>query len=119
MFQCHDLPEDFHLLTEIVKDIPTTLSNKHVPIITPKDKLNLEVASWITSHDATTSVSSLFLEDNVGKDRLSSQSTDKENIEDPYSFTPITRLLSYLQLSIPLLNEVYGPIMKVLNELRV
>jgi hypothetical protein len=50
---------------------------------------------------------------------LFSQSTDKDNTEDPYSFTPITRLLSILQPSTPLLNEVYGAMMKVLNELRV
>jgi hypothetical protein len=119
MFWHHDHPEDLHSLTDNVKDILTTLSNKHTPAIAPKDELNSEVASWITSRNTTTCLSSLFLEDKVGKDGLSSQSTYKDNIEDPNSFTPIARLLSYCQPSTSVLNEVYGAIMKVLNELRV
>jgi hypothetical protein len=119
MFWRHDLPEDLHLLTKIVKDILTPLSNKHAPIITPKDKLNSEVASLITSRNATTLVSSLFLEDNVGEDGISSQSTYKNNIYNPYCFTPISRLLFYLKPPISLLNDAYGTIMKVLDELRV
>jgi hypothetical protein len=52
-------------------------------ILTPTDKLNLEVASWVPlSHHVMTSVSSLSLEDNVGEDSLSSQSTYKDNIQD-------------------------------------
>jgi hypothetical protein len=78
---------------EIVKDILNTLSNKHTPTITPKDKLISEVASWITSRNTTTSASSLFLEDNAGKDGLSSKLTYKDNIEDPYCFILISRLM--------------------------
>jgi hypothetical protein len=50
MIPCHNIPEDLHSLTEILKDTLPTLSNKRMPAITPKDKLNSEVASWITSH---------------------------------------------------------------------
>jgi hypothetical protein len=54
-----------------------------MPILTPTDKLNLEVAAWDhPSCNVTTSVLSLLLEDSVGKDGLSSQSTYKDNIQD-------------------------------------
>jgi hypothetical protein len=119
MLPCHNIPEDLHSLMDIVKDTLTTLSNKCTLAITPKDKLNSEVASWITSHNAMLSLSSLFLEDNVGKDGLSSQLIYKDNIEDPDSFTTITTLLSHCQPSSSVLNDVYGTIMKVLNEMRV
>ncbi len=67
----------------IDKDILTSLSNKCMPILNPTDKLNLEVAFWtLPIHNLTTSVSSLLLEDNIGKDGLSSQSAYKNNIED-------------------------------------
>jgi hypothetical protein len=115
-----DLNKKFHALMAIVKDILTSLSDKRTPILTPTDKLNLEVASWIPSRNAITSVSHLLLEDNVGKDRLSSQSTYEDNIEDfdtPWMI--VTRLLDHYQPSIPKINNVYGTIMKVLNVMRV
>jgi hypothetical protein len=91
-----------------------------MPILTPTDKLNLEVASWITSHRAMTSISHLLLEDNVGEDGLSSHLTYKDNIEDfDAPGMIVTRLLDHCQPSISKLNNVYGAIMKVLNEMRV
>jgi hypothetical protein len=120
MIPHHNTPEDLHALTVIVKDTLTSLSNRCTPTLTTKDKLNFEVASWIPSHNAMTSVSSSLLEDNVGKDGLSSQSTYKENFEDfDAPGTIVTRLLDHCQLSIPKLNNVYGAITKVLNEMRV
>jgi hypothetical protein len=73
MLPCRNIPEDLHALTEIVKDTLTSLSNKRMPTITPQNKLKFKVASWMASHNATASVSSLLLEDNIGKDNLSSQ----------------------------------------------
>ncbi len=72
MIPCHHIPEDFHLLMAIVNPILTSLSNKRMPILTSTDKLNLEVASWITpSCNLITSVSSLLLEDNLAWSLLS------------------------------------------------
>jgi hypothetical protein len=50
---------------------------------TPIEKYNLEVASWTTTCQITTSDSSLVFEDNVSKDGLSSQLTYKVNINFP------------------------------------
>jgi hypothetical protein len=80
MIPHHNTPEDLHALTEIVKDTLILLSNKRTPTLTPKDKVNFEVASWIPSGNAMTSVSSLLLEDKFGKDGLSSQSTYKDKL---------------------------------------
>jgi hypothetical protein len=88
MFPCHNIPEDLDSLREIVKDIMTTLSSQRMPTITPQSKLNSGVASWNKSHKPAISVSFVLFEDNVGEDRLSSQSTYKENIEDPYYIPP-------------------------------
>jgi hypothetical protein len=92
-----------------------------MPILTPTDKLNLEVASW--DHpicNIMTSVSSSLLEDNVGKDGLSSQSTYEENIQDfDASGMIATSLLEHCLPPTPLLTNIYGAIMKVLNEMRV
>ncbi len=83
MIPLHHILEDFHALMADVKDILTSLSNKRMPILTPTDKLNLGVDSWDhPSCNVTTSVSSLLLEDIVGKDCLSSQSNYKGKIED-------------------------------------
>jgi hypothetical protein len=67
-----------------------------------------------------TSVSSSLLEDDVGKDGLSSQSTYKDNVEvfDAPGII-VTRLMDHCQPSILNLNNVYGAIIKVLNEMRV
>jgi hypothetical protein len=120
MIPCHHIPEDLHALMAIVKDICTSLSDKNMPILTLTDKLNFEVASWIPSRNAMTSVSHLLLEDKVGKDGLSSQSTYKDNIEDcDAPGMIVTRLLDPCQPSIPMLNNFYCPITKMLNEMRV
>jgi hypothetical protein len=66
--------------------------------------------------------SRFFLEDNVGEDGLSSQSTYKENIDCPYykaSIAPNQKILNYLKTSKEQLEKVYGGIMKEVNELRV
>jgi hypothetical protein len=42
------------------------------------------VSSWTTNGKETTADSLLVFEDNVGEDGLSSQSTYKVNIDDPY-----------------------------------
>ncbi len=81
----HFLPNDLHLLKDIIKDIMTTsTSSLKRCTITPIDKFNLEVASWATTHKATTAGSSLVFEDNVGEDGLSFQPTYKVNIDCPY-----------------------------------
>jgi hypothetical protein len=83
MIPCHLIPDDFDALMADVKNILTSLSNERMPILTPTDKLNVDVASWDhPSCNVMTSVSSLLLEDNVGKDGLSSQSTYKYYIQD-------------------------------------
>jgi hypothetical protein len=45
MIPHHLIPDDFDALTANVKNILTSLSNKRMPILTPTDKLNVEVAS--------------------------------------------------------------------------
>jgi hypothetical protein len=96
------------------------MSSQHMPTINPQSKLNSEVASLNTSCKATTSVASLVFEDNVGEDEHSSQSTYKENIEDPYdNIASNCKLLNHLKPSTETLNKAYGAIMNVLNELRV
>ena len=42
------------------------------------------VSSWTINGQAITAGSSLVFDDNVGEDELSSQSTYKVNIDDPY-----------------------------------
>jgi hypothetical protein len=67
-----------------------------------------------------TSVSSWLLEDIVGKDGLSSQSTYKDNIQDFDAFgMVVTSLLEHRPPPTPLWTNIYGAIMKVLNEIRV
>jgi hypothetical protein len=76
MYLCHFLPNDLHLLKDIIQDIITTSAS--LPkrcTITPIAKFNLEVASWTTTCKATTADSFLVFEDNVGEDGLSSQLT--------------------------------------------
>jgi hypothetical protein len=81
----------------------------------------LEVASWVPpSCNDTTSVSSLLLEDNVSKDGISSQSTYKDNTQDfDASGMVVTSLLEHRPPPTPLLTNIYGAIIKVLNEMRV
>jgi hypothetical protein len=89
--------------------------------ITPIAKINLEVASWTTTRMATMAGSSLIFEDNVGEDRLSSQSTYKVNIDSPYYkafIAPNQKILNHLKPK-EQLEKVYGGIMKKVNELRL
>ena len=89
-------------------------------MLTYTDKLNLEVASWVPpSHNVITSVSSSLLEDNIGKDGLSSQSTYQDNIQDfDASGLVVTSLLEHRPPPTPMLTHIYGTIMKVLKEIR-
>ncbi len=80
------------------------------------------VSSWTTNGKATTAGSSLVFEDNVGEDGLSSQSTNKVNIDYPYykeSIAPNPKVLNNLKPSKEQLKKVYGGIMKEVNDLRL
>ncbi len=80
------------------------------------------VSSWTTNGKATTAVSLLVFEDNVGEDGLSSQSTYKVNIDCLYfkaSIAPNPKVLNSLKPSKEQLEKVYGGIMKEVNELRL
>jgi hypothetical protein len=80
------------------------------------------VFSWTTNGKATTAGSLLVFEDNVGEDGLSSKSTYKVNIDDPYykaSIAPNPRVLDDLKPSKKQLEKVYGGIMKQVNDLRL
>jgi hypothetical protein len=83
----HFVQDDLYLLKDVIQDIMTTSSS--LPkrcTIGPLAQLNLMVSSWTTNCKATTAGSSLFFEDNVGEDGLSSQSTYKVNIDCPYYY---------------------------------
>jgi hypothetical protein len=120
MIPCHLIPNDFVALTADVKNILTSLSNKRMSILTPTDKLNLEVASCNhPSHNVMKSVSSLLLENYVGEDGLPSQSTYKDNIQDfDESGMVVTSLLEHCPPPTPMLTHIYGAIMKMLKEIR-
>ncbi len=80
------------------------------------------VSSWTTNGKATTAGSLLVFEDNVGEDGLSSQSTNKVNIDCPYykaSIATDPKVLNDLKPSKEQLEKVYGGIMKELNDLRL
>ncbi len=69
-----------------------------------------------------TAGSSLSFEDNVGEDRLSSQSTYKVNLDCPYykaSIAPNPKILNDLKSSKDQFKEVYGGIMNEVNELQL
>jgi hypothetical protein len=89
-------------------------------MLTYRDKLNLEVTSWVPpSHNITTSVSSSLLEDNVDEGGVSSQSTYKDNIQDvDASGKVIISLLEHHPPPTPMLTNIYSAIMKVLKEMR-
>ena len=77
------------------------------------------VSLWTTNGKATTAGSLLVFED-VGEDGLSSQSTYKVNIDDPYykaSIVPNPKVLNDLKLSKEQLEKVYQGIMEEVNEL--
>ncbi len=107
---------DPHPLKDVIQDIMTTSSS--LPkrcIIGPLAQLNSMVSSWTASGKATTAGSLLVFEDNVGEDRLSSQSTYKVNIDCPYykaSIAPNPKVLNDLKPSKKQVEKVYGGIMK-------
>ncbi len=80
------------------------------------------VSSWTTNGKATTAGSLLVFEDNVGEDRLASQSTNKVNIDFLYykeAVAPNPKVLNNLKPSKEQLKKVYGGIMKEVNDLRL
>ncbi len=80
------------------------------------------VSSWTTNGKATTVASLLVFEINVGEDGLSSQSTYKVNIDDPYykaSIAPNLKVLNDLKLSKEQLKKVYQGFMEEVNDLRL
>jgi hypothetical protein len=90
--------------------------------ITPVSEVNLEVDSWTTTPKATTAGSSLGFDDNVCEDTLSSQSTYKMNsgypsYKDFIALNP--KLLNDFKPSKDKLENIYGGIMKEVNELRL
>ncbi len=79
-------------------------------------------SSWTTHDKATTAGSLLVFDDNIGEDGLSSQSTYKVNIDCPYhtaSIAPNPKVLNDLKPSKEQLENVYGGIMKEMNDLRL
>jgi hypothetical protein len=85
MYMRHFVQDDPHPLKDAIHDIMNTSSL--LPkrcTIGPLAQLNSMVPSWTTNGKATTSGSLLVFEDNVGEDRLSTQSTYKVNIDCPY-----------------------------------
>ncbi len=69
------------------------------------------VSSWTTNGKATTAGSLLVLEDNVGEDKLSTQSTYKANINCPYykaSIAPNPKVLNVLKPSEEDLKKFIG-----------
>ncbi len=63
----------------------------------------------------------MVFEDNVGEDRLSSQSTYKVKIDSPYykaSIAPNQKILNHLKPK-EQLEKVHGGLMKEVNELRL
>jgi hypothetical protein len=119
----HFLPNDIHLLKDIIKDIMTTLTSRPKRCtMGPITQLNSMVALWTTNCKATTAGSSLVFEDNVGEDGLTSHSTYKVNINCPYykaSIAPNRKILNDLKSSKEQLEKVYGGMMKAVNELRL
>ncbi len=79
--------------------------------IGPLAQLNSMVSSQTTNGKATTAGSLLGFEDNVGEDRLSSQSTYKVNIDCLYykaCIAPNLKILNDLKPSKEQLEKVYG-----------
>jgi hypothetical protein len=69
------------------------------------------VSSWTTNGKATTAGFLLIFEDNVGEDRLSSQSTNKVNIDCPYykeAIAPNPKVLNNLKPSKEQLEKFKG-----------
>jgi hypothetical protein len=119
----HFVQDDIYQLKKVIQDIMTTSSS--LPkrcTIGPLAQLNSIVSSWTTNGKATTAGSLLVFEDNVGENGLSSQSTYKVNIDDPYykaSIAPNPKVLNDLKPSKEQMEKVYGGIMKEVNDLRL
>jgi hypothetical protein len=117
----HVVQDDPHPPKDVIQDIMTTSSS--LPkrcTIGPLAQLNSMVSSWTTNGKATTAGSLLVFKDNIGEDGLSSQSTYKVNIDCPYykaSIAPNPKVLNDLKPSKGQLENVYGGIMKKVNEL--
>ncbi len=81
----HFVQDGLHPLKYVIRDImkPSSSLPKRCTICSLA-QLNSMVSSWTTNGKATTVASLLVFEDNVGEDGLSSQSTHKVNIDDPY-----------------------------------
>jgi hypothetical protein len=85
-------------------------------------QLYSKVSSWTTNGKATAAGSLLVFEDNVGEDGLSSQSTYKLNTDCLYSKASIAsnpKVLNDLKPPKKQLENVYGGIMKEVNELQL
>jgi hypothetical protein len=119
----HFPPNDLSLQKDIIQDIITTSTSPSKRCTkTPIEKFNLVVASWTTTCKTTTAGSSLFFEDNVDEDGLSSQLTYKVYIDCLYykaSIAPNKKILNDLKPSKEQLKKVYGGIVKEMNELRL
>jgi hypothetical protein len=105
------LPNDLYFLKYTIQQI-----------IAPVAEVNLEVDSWITTHQATTAGSSLGSKDKICEDILSSQSTYKINGGCPHykaSIAPNPKLLNDFEPSTEQLETVYGGIMGEVNESRL
>jgi hypothetical protein len=119
----HFVQDDIYQLKDVIQDIMTTSSL--VPkrcTIGPLAQLSSMVSSWTTNGKATTVGSLLVFDNNVGEDGLSSQSTYKVNIDDPYykaSIAPNPKVLNDLKPSKKNLKTVYGVLMKEVNDLRL
>ncbi len=122
-YMCHFVQDDPHPLNYVVQDIMTTSSSlPKRSTIGPLAQLNSMVSSRTTNGKATTAGSSLVFEDNVGEDGLSSQSTYKVNIDCSYykkAIAPNPKVLNFLKPSKEQLKNVYGGIMKEVNDLRL
>ncbi len=106
----HFVQDDIYQLKDVIQDIMTTSSL--VPkrcTIGPLAQLNSMVSLWTTNGKATTAGSLLVFDDNVGEDGLSSQSTYKVSINDPYYkafIAPNPKVLNDLKPSKEIWKEV-------------
>ena len=79
----HKLPEDMGQLRSIITDVLMDVSSQRSGTSNSVSQFNLIIDSWTTkrkdNHDST----SIF-DENIGKDRLSIQSTYDVNIDNPY-----------------------------------
>jgi hypothetical protein len=119
----HFIQDDPHPLKYVICDImkPSSSLPKRCTICLLA-QLNSMVSSWTTNGKVTTVASLLVFEDNVGEYGLSSQSTYKVNIDDPYYkafIAPNPKVLNDLKLSKEQLEKVYQGITKEVYDLRL